>query len=69
MNMSKIIGAIITTTVSITLIGTLLATQVAEFTGTTGSLKEYSGILGAVITISIVASMMVAVKLISSGKD
>lgn len=69
MNMSKIIGAIITITVAVTLIGTVLASQVAEFTGTTGSLKEYSGILGAVITISIVAAMMVAVKLISSGRD
>ena len=69
MNMSKIIGAIITITVAITLIGTVLATQVTEFTGATGSLKEYSGILGATITIAIVAAMMVAVKLISSGRD
>lgn len=68
-NMSKILSAIIAATVSVIVIGSVLAPQITEYTGTNGALAEYSGLLGAVVVISIVAVLMIAVRLISSGRD
>lgn len=51
---------------SVIVIATILAPTIAEYTGDTGALKEYSAILGAVVILTIVGVLMVAVKLISS---
>lgn len=64
--MNKILGAIISATVSVIVIGTVLAPQIAEYTAESGSLNDYAGLLGAVVVISIVAVLMIAVRLIST---
>lgn len=69
MEMKKIIGSIVTISVSVILIGTMLAPQIAEYTATGKSLASYSGILSAVVIVSVVSVMMVAVRLISAGKQ
>lgn len=66
MKMETIVGAIVAATVSVILVGSVLAPQVAEYTGDSGALAEYAGLLGAVIVISIVAVLMIAVRLITS---
>lgn len=68
-NMSKIVGAVIAITVSVIVIATILAPTIAQYTGTGGALAEYSGILGAVVIMSIVGVLMVAVGLISTGRN
>lgn len=69
MNMNRILSAIIIATVSVIFVGSILAPQVAEYTGTNGALAEYSGLLGALVVIVIVAILMIGVRLITSGKD
>lgn len=69
MNMKKIVGAIVSISVSVILIGTMLAPQIAEYTKTGGALAQYSGILSAVVIVAVVAVMMIAVRLISTGRD
>lgn len=69
MNMNRILSAIIVATVSVIFVGSILAPQVAEYTGTNGALAEYSGLLGALVVITIVAILMIGVRLITSGKD
>jgi hypothetical protein len=69
MNMNRILSAIIVATVSVIFVGSILAPQVAEYTGTNGALAEYSGLLGALVVIVIVAILMIGVRLITSGKD
>lgn len=69
MNMNRILSAIIIATVSVIFVGSILAPQVAEYTGTDGALAEYSGLLGALVVIVIVAILMIGVRLITSGKD
>lgn len=69
MNMNRILSAIIIATVSVIFVGSILAPQVAEYTGTDGALAEYSGLLSALVVIVIVAILMIGVRLITSGKD
>lgn len=69
MNMNRILSAIIVATVSVIFVGSILAPQVGEYTGTNGALAEYSGLLGALVVIVIVAILMIGVRLITSGKD
>lgn len=69
MNMNRILSAIIVATVSVIFVGSILAPQVAEYTGTNGALAEYSGLLEALVVIVIVAILMIGVRLITSGKD
>lgn len=64
-NMGGIIAAVIGVTVSIIIIGTVLVPQVTTMTGTDGALAEYSGLLSAIIVISIVGCLMLVVGLIS----
>ena len=40
MNMNRILSAIIIATVSVIFVGSILAPQVAEYTGTNGALAE-----------------------------
>ena len=62
----RIVGATIAIAVSIIVIATILAPTIAEYVGEDGALAEYSGILSAVVIMTIVGVLMVAVKLISS---
>lgn len=68
-DMDKIVGAVIAIAVSVIVIATVLAPTIAEYTTTGGALAEYSGLLGAVVIMSIVGVLMVAVKLIGSGRN
>lgn len=69
MKMETILGAIVTGTVAIIFIGSILAPQITQYTGTNGALADYSGILGAVVVISVVVVLMLFVRLITSGRD
>lgn len=68
-NMSKIVGAVIAITVSVIVIATILAPTIADYTASGGALAEYSGILGAVVIMALVGVLMVAVGLISTGRN
>lgn len=65
-DLMRIVGATIAISVSVIVIATILAPTIADYTGSDGALKDYAGILGAVIIMTIVGVLMVAVKLISS---
>lgn len=65
-DLTKIVGAVIAIAVSVIVIATILAPTIADYTGESGALAEYAGLLGAIIVLSIVAVLMVAVKLIST---
>lgn len=67
--MSTLISAIITITVSVIVVATVLAPQLATYTAEGGALHEYAGLLGAVTVMAIVGILMVAVGLVSSGKN
>lgn len=69
MKMETILGAIVTGTVAIIFIGSILAPQITQYTGTGGALADYSGILGAVVVIAVVVVLMLFVRLITSGRD
>ena len=69
MNMNKILSSIVVATVSVIFIGSVLAPQISEYTGTDGALHEWAGLLGAVVVITIVAVLMISVRLITSGRD
>ena len=69
MKMETILGAIVTGTVAIIFIGSILAPQITQYTGTDGALAEYEGILGAVVVIAVVVVLMLFVRLITSGRD
>lgn len=69
MKMETILGVIVTGTVAIIFIGSILAPQITQYTGTDGALAEYSGILGAVVVIAVVVVLMLFVRLITSGRD
>ena len=65
-DLTKIVGAVIAIAVSVIVIATILAPTIADYTGDSGALADYAGLLGAIIVLSIVAVLMVAVKLIST---
>ena len=69
MKMETILGAIVTGTVAIIFIGSILAPQITQYTGTDGALADYKGILGAVVVIAVVVVLMLFVRLITSGRD
>lgn len=68
-SMQKIVGAVIGITVSIIIIASVLAPQVAEVTGSGGALVEYKGLVSAILALSVVGVMMLAVGLISSSRN
>lgn len=55
-----------TLSASVIVIATVLAPIITEYTGESGALAEYAGLLGAVMVLTIVGVLMVAVKLISN---
>ena len=68
-SMTRIVSAVIAITVSVIVIASVLAPQIAEYTGSGGALADYAGLLGAVVVLAIVGVLMVAVSLISSGRN
>lgn len=68
-DMGKIVGAVIAIAVSVIVIATVLAPTIADYTGTGGALEQYAGLLGAVVIMSIVGVLMVAVRLIDTGRN
>lgn len=65
-DLMRIVGATIAIAVSVIVIATILAPTIAEYVADGGALESYSGILSAVVIMTIVGVLMVAVKLISS---
>lgn len=65
-DLTKIVSATIAIAVSVIVIASVLAPTIQEYTGTGGALVEYAGLLGAVIVMTIVGVLMVAVKLIAN---
>ena len=64
-SMATIVAAVIGITVSVIVVATILAPTVATYTAEGAALADYSAILGAVIILTIVGILMVAVGLIS----
>lgn len=54
---------------SVIVVASVLAPTIAEYTAEGGALAEWSGLLGAIVVLSVVGIMMVAVGLISSGRN
>ena len=50
-------------------VATVLAPTIAEYTASGQALESYAGLLGAVIILCIVGVLMVAVSLISAGRN
>lgn len=69
MDMTKIVGAVIAISVSVIVIASVLAPTISQYTAEGEALHDYAGLLGAVIIMCIVGVLMVAVKLISSGRN
>lgn len=65
-DLTRIVGAVISIAVSVIIVATILTPTIADYTGEGKALAEYAGLLGAIIVLSIVGVLMVAVKLISS---
>lgn len=65
-SMGAIVAAVIGITVSVILVATILAPTVAEYTATGEALESYAAILSAIIILTIVGVLMLAVRLISS---
>ena len=64
-SMATIVAAVIGITVSVIVVATILAPTVSTYTAEGAALADYSAILGAVIILTIVGILMVAVGLIS----
>lgn len=67
--MTKIVSGVIGATVSVIVVSTVLAPTITDATGSSGTLTEYAGLLGAVLVLSIVAILMIAVRLITGSRD
>lgn len=52
-DMTRIVTAVIAITVSVIVLASVLAPTIAEYTGTSGALADYSAILGAVMLMAI----------------
>lgn len=65
--MGAVVSAIIGIAVSVIVIATVLAPTITDYTGTGGALEEWAPLLGAVVVMSIVAVLMIAVRLITRG--
>lgn len=68
-SMTRIVSAVIAITVSVIVVASVLAPQIATYTADGGALESYAGLLGAVVVLAIVGILMVAVSLISSGRN
>ena len=68
-SMTRIVSSVIAITVSVIVIASVLAPQIATYTASGGALADYAGLLGAVVVLAIVGVLMVAVSLISNGRN
>lgn len=68
-SMGKIVGAVIAISVSVIVVATVLAPTIATYTADSAALASYADLLGAVIIMSIVGILMVAVALVTKGRD
>ena len=68
-NMKTLIAAVITISVSVIILATVLAPQIATYTAAGGALADYKGLLSAVVIMSVVAILMVAVRLVTNSRD
>ena len=68
-DMTKIIGATIAIAVSVIVVATVLAPTIAEYTAEGAALADYASLLGAIVILTVVGVMMVAVKLISNRNN
>lgn len=66
MDMGKIVGAIVSITVSVIVIASVLAPTILEYTETGGALEDYKGIVSAIVILSVVAVLMISVRLITN---
>ena len=65
-SMGKIVGVVISITVSIIVVGTVLSPAITEYSASGAALESYAGILSAIVIMSIVGCLMLAVRLISN---
>ena len=68
-SMTKIVTAVIGITVSVIVVATILAPTIAEYTAASAALEDYAGLLGAVLVLTILGVLMIAVRLIGTGKE
>lgn len=68
-SMNRVLTAVISIAVSVIVIATVLAPTLSDYTGTGGALESYAGLLGAIVVMSIVGVLMIAVKLVSGGRN
>ncbi len=68
-SMTKIVTAVIGITVSVIVVATILAPTISEYTASGQALNEYAGLLGAVLVLTILGVLMIAVRLIGTGKE
>lgn len=69
MSMTKVVTAVIAITVSVIVVATILAPTITEYTAEAAALAEYAGLLGAVLVLTILGILMIAVRLIGTGKE
>ena len=65
-DLTKIVSATIAIAVSVIVIASVLAPTIAEYTAESAALADYAGLLSAIIVMSIVGVLMVAVKLVAN---
>ena len=67
--MMKIVYGVIGIAVATIVIATILAPTISQYTAEGEALASYAGLLGAVLVLGILAVLMIAVRLIGTGKD
>ena len=65
-NMTAIVGATISIAVSVIVIANILVPIINDNIGVDGPLKEYSSLLSAIVIMTIVGVLMIAVRIIGS---
>lgn len=68
MDITKMVYAIIGITVGVIVIATVLLPEIAEVTADGGPAESYATLLGVVGTLSIIAIVMIAVRLMGGSK-
>lgn len=69
MDITKMVYAIIGITVGVIVIATVLLPEISEVTAENGPAEDYATLLGVVGTLSIIAIVMIAVRLMGGSKN
>ena len=69
MDVTKLVYAIIGITVGVIVVATVLLPEIAEVTKEGAPAEEYATLLGVVATLTIVAIVMIAVRLMGGSKN